>query len=125
MSYDPFDRDGWVAVATLDEIKRIRKKVVEVDGAPVALFWHGERVYAIRNVCIHRQRELVRGVILNGRIVCPGHQWSFDLETGYEATKCEYQPTFDVRVDGGTVYVDPHARRVDMPATKPAEQPSA
>lgn len=117
--------ERWVAVATLDEIKRARKKVVEVGETAIALFWHDERVYALRNVCIHRQRELVKGVILKDRIVCPGHQWAFNLESGYEENMCQYQPTFEVRVDGGLVYVDPNARTVDMPVPEPSEQPSS
>ena len=56
------------------------------------------------------QRELVKGTILGDRIVCPGHQWAFNLETGYEAKKCEYQPVFDTRVEDGRILDD---RRAD------------
>lgn len=108
--------DNWVAVATLDEIKRARKKVVAVEDTPVVLFWHDERVYALRNICIHRQRELFKGVILRDRIVCPGHQWAFNLETGYEENVCRYQPTYDVKVEDGTVYVNPDAHNPEVPA---------
>jgi nitrite reductase (NADH) small subunit len=59
------------------------------------------------NVCIHKQRELVKGVILGDRVVCPGHQWSFQLSTGFEAKMERWQPTYPVRVtDEGRVEVD-------------------
>jgi nitrite reductase (NADH) small subunit len=95
--------------------------VFEHDGTPIVVLAHDGRFYALDNICIHKQRELVKGVILKDRIVCPGHQWSFNLETGYEETMCQYQPTFDVRIADGIVYVDPHPRVVDMPDPDPAE----
>jgi nitrite reductase (NADH) small subunit len=44
--------------------------------------------------------------------VCPGHQWAFDLQTGWEAIKQECQPTYRVRVDGDVVQVDAASRAV-------------
>ena len=59
------------------------------------------------NICIHKQRPMLKGVILRDRLVCPGHQWAFELESGWEAVKEECQPTYDVRVtDDGVVEVD-------------------
>jgi nitrite reductase (NADH) small subunit len=105
--------EGWVEVGALDDLRRRRKSVVDINGTAVVLFWHDGRVFALNNICIHRQRELVRGVILGERIVCPGHQWAFNLETGYEESMCQFQPTYDVRVDDGVVYVAGAARSVD------------
>ena len=45
-------------------------------------------------------------------MICPGHQWQFDLETGYEEDQDRCQPTYEVRVEDNTVYVNPRARRV-------------
>lgn len=111
---------GWIAVTKLSDLKRARKTVVEVGGTQIALFWHDDRVFALQNICIHRQRELGKGVILKDRIVCPGHQWSFDLETGYEAKMRRYQPTFHVMIEDGAVFVDPTARSVEISTKDPA-----
>jgi nitrite reductase (NADH) small subunit len=83
-----------------------RKQVVELDGREVLVLAHGDTFYAFQNQCIHKQRELVKGVVLNGKLVCPGHQWAFDLESGYEAIKQECQPTYPVRVVDGSVEID-------------------
>ena len=46
-------------------------------------------------------------MILGDRIVCPGHQWAFQLATGFEAKMEQYQPTYPVRItDDGRVEVD-------------------
>jgi len=116
--------DDWVEVGTVEEVRRARKRLIDVGDTPVVLFWHDEQVYALQNICIHRERELVKGVILKDRIICPGHQWAFNLETGYEEKMCRYQPTFDVRVEDGTVYVAGAARPVPDEPDQPAEQPA-
>ena len=53
--------------------------------------------------------------MLNGKLVCPGHQWAFALDSGWEAIKEECQPMFPVRVVDGIVEVD-----VTVPDSGPA-----
>jgi nitrite reductase (NADH) small subunit len=56
---------------------------------------------------VHQDRSLFKGTLLHGKVICPGHQWQFDLETGYEADQDLCQPTYPVRVDDdGTIYVN-------------------
>jgi nitrite reductase (NADH) small subunit len=102
--------EDWVEAGTVADLQRRKRSVVEADGRQIALFWHDGEVHALDNVCIHKQRELVKGVVLNGRIVCPGHQWAYDLKTGYEQTMDRYQPCFPVKVEDGKVYVTARER---------------
>lgn len=115
--------DDWVEVGAVEDVRRARKRVVDVHGTPVVLFWHEEQVYALQNICIHRERELVKGVILKDRVICPGHQWAFNLETGYEEKMCRFQPTFDVRIEDGVVHVASSPRPIAEAAEQPIEQP--
>jgi nitrite reductase (NADH) small subunit len=116
----------WVDAGSVDELQRRKKLLVDVAGRGVVLVQTGEGVRAIENVCIHRQRELVKGTLLGNRIVCPGHQWAFDLDTGYEQKMCRYQPTFDVRVEGGRILVAEEPRRVpEEAAAEAADGPAA
>jgi nitrite reductase (NADH) small subunit len=102
----------WVAVATTRELGRRRKLRVEVDGVAIGLFAAAGQVYAFADTCIHQERSLVKGTLLHGKVICPGHQWQFDLETGYEESQDRCQPTYDVRVEADTVYVSPTPREV-------------
>lgn len=106
--------ETWVDVAALDELRRRRKVVVPHGDGEILVLLHDGAVHAFDNHCIHRQRELAKGVVLNGRLVCPGHQWAFDLTTGWEATKGECQPTYTVKIEGDRVLLDlgSRARRV-------------
>jgi len=100
----------WVEVASLADLQRRKRAVIDLADRQVAVFWHDGDVHALDNVCIHKQRELSKGVILNGRIVCPGHQWAYDLRTGYEQTMDRYQPCFPAKVEDGVVYVGSEER---------------
>lgn len=82
------------------------------EGTNVALFWVDGAPYALQNTCIHKKRHLVKGTILGNRIVCPGHQWAFDLDTGYEKSQDACQPTFRVRLEHDHVYLHPTSRVV-------------
>ena len=95
----------WVAAGTTEDIVKRKKVVVEIDGRQILILAHEGQFFAFDNICIHRQRELSRGVILNGKIVCPGHQWAFALDSGWEAVKQECQPTHPVRLTGNSVEV--------------------
>jgi nitrite reductase (NADH) small subunit len=100
----------WVAAATLAEVRRRKRLAVTVEGRQVALFLVGGDVYALADVCIHKQRSLSKGAVLNGRVICPGHQWVFDPATGRVEDGDECQPSHAVRVEGDVVYVDPRPR---------------
>jgi nitrite reductase (NADH) small subunit len=100
----------WIAVATTKELARRRKLRVELDGVALALFGAAGQVYAFADTCIHQERSLSKGTLLHGKLICPGHQWQFDLETGYEETQDRCQPTYPVRVEADTIYVNPTPR---------------
>jgi nitrite reductase (NADH) small subunit len=97
---------SWVSVGPPEQIARQRKRVIDVDGTEVLVLAHEGNFYAFANRCIHKQRELAKGVVLNGKLVCPGHQWAFALDSGWESIKQECQPTYEVRVVDGMLEVD-------------------
>lgn len=102
----------WLDVGDVGEVtKRKRFVVTPADTPPIVVIVHEGRLYAMDNICIHKQRELVKGVVLGDRVVCPGHQWAFQLGTGWEAKMERCQPTYDVRVSGDRVEVDLASRR--------------
>lgn len=99
--------DTWVLVGTRATLQRARVLVVPGPYGDVCVFWNDGDPVALADRCIHRDRQLSRGMVFQGRIVCPGHQWGFDLQTGFCAERDRTQPNFAVRVDGEDVFVDP------------------
>jgi nitrite reductase (NADH) small subunit len=105
----------WIEVGPRPELERARKKVVDSGDRQIVVVWHDGAAYALDNVCVHQQRELVKGVILNGRLVCPGHQWAYELDTGYCRERDRCQPVFPTREEEGIVYVDTEPATPAMP----------
>jgi nitrite reductase (NADH) small subunit len=62
---------------------------------------------ALDNVCPHRGGPLAEGTVEHGKIVCPWHQWEFDLATGQathsSATKATSYP---LHLQGDDVLVE-------------------
>jgi nitrite reductase/ring-hydroxylating ferredoxin subunit len=114
----------WHVATTIDALRQATKLTTEVQERLVLLLWNDGRPVAMEDTCIHRQRSLSEGVLLNGRIVCPGHQWAFDLETGLCKVRDRYQPLHAVRVDGEHVLValcEPRADGLDRVPAAPDE----
>lgn len=121
--------DGFVAVGCVEEIAEKRAKVVSLAGEWVAVFRHDGKVSAISNVCQHQNGPLGEGRILDGCVTCPWHGYQYRPEDGASpAPFTEKVPTFRVRVEGGTILVDPRplppGTRVE-PATFDPETTSA
>jgi nitrite reductase (NADH) small subunit len=95
-----------VAVCAADDLAREGKRVVNVGDVPVLLMWNDGEPRAFHDTCIHRARSLSDAVVFAGKLVCAGHQWSFEIDTGYCAVREKYQPTFAVTVSDGLVHVD-------------------
>jgi nitrite reductase (NADH) small subunit len=115
---EPLSADAvWRPVATSEDLARRRKIVVEVDDHQVFVLSHEGKVCAFDNICIHKQRELSKGVVLNGKIVCPGHQWAFALCSGWEAVKEQCQPTWLVEERDGQVWLDVTSRAERPPTS--------
>ncbi|MEO3768577.1 Rieske 2Fe-2S domain-containing protein [Streptomyces sp. B8F3] len=99
----------WTRVAELTDVSRRRNKLVALGEERVALFYADGEVFAFRDACVHKGKSLARGTVLHGRVVCPGHQWAFDLRTGQADDREECQPRYEVRVADGGVWLRPAA----------------
>ncbi|MEY2958444.1 MAG: hypothetical protein RLZZ01_1012 [Actinomycetota bacterium] len=106
----PGSEATWHRVATTSELRRARSVVVTAEAtgtsADVVVFWNAGEPVAMANLCVHRDRELAKSNIFQGKVICPGHQWAFETTTGYCAEKERTQPVYAVRVDGDDVLVD-------------------
>lgn len=100
-----------MATVTVAELARRRKTCVDVGGRAIALFLLDDgTVAALADTCIHQGRPLSRGILLRGRVVCPGHGWAYDPQTGIPDGHDGRQPVHDVEIVDGVVHVDPTPR---------------
>ena len=57
---------SWKAVCGIDDLAEDKGKEVLVNGRPIALFLHQDKVYALDDRCPHREGQLSRGTVENG-----------------------------------------------------------
>lgn len=97
----------WVTVAPVDEMPPGAWRVVDVDGAAIAVFNLDGAYFAIADVCTHDAGQLTGGAVEGDEIVCPRHGARFSIRTGEALTAPAYEPTdtFPTRVVNGEVQV--------------------
>lgn len=90
--------------AAKGEIPEGSGKTVTVAGRRVALFNLDGEYHALDDVCPHRGGSLGCGTVEGESVVCPQHEWTFDIRTGRLPMGGGVE-SFPVRVDGDEIFV--------------------
>jgi nitrite reductase/ring-hydroxylating ferredoxin subunit/DMSO/TMAO reductase YedYZ heme-binding membrane subunit len=100
--------DGFVDVCAVDDLEDGHGRTVCVAGDRVAVFRYDGKVSALSNACQHQNGPLGEGRVIDGCVHCPWHGYQYNPDDGASpAPFTERVPTFDVRVEGGRVLVNP------------------
>ena len=83
-----------------------KSAIIEVGDKEIALFNYKGNFYAIDNTCPHRGAPLGEGRIEEGILICPNHEWRFELKSGW----CPQNPElsteiYPVKLHEGKIYV--------------------
>ena len=97
----------YVTVATVDELAPGQRKLVDVDGEPLAVFNLAGRYFAIADRCSHDDGPVGEGELAGEEIECPRHGARFNLETGKALCLPAVVdiPAYPVRVVGQDIQV--------------------
>jgi nitrite reductase/ring-hydroxylating ferredoxin subunit len=114
---------GEQLMARVDELPEGRARRFDAGRFSVCLVRSGDRVFALYDLCPHRQAHLSDGTVggtsipsevgvveygRDGEILrCPWHGWEFDVTNGRSLHDPDGQRvrSYSVRVDDGNVYV--------------------
>ena len=98
--------ESWTRVCTEGELLPGECRVIDVDGAMVALYNIDGQYYAIEDVCTHDGGELASGNRAGFVVTCPRHGAQFDVRSGEALCAPAYTPTavFPVKVENGVVW---------------------
>ncbi len=99
---------GFERVARLSDITEDAPLGVRVSEVRIGLYQTGGRLYAMEDDCPHAGLPLHEGTVDETRVICAGHGWEFDLETGLAPGEQAEEPLtrYPVRIEGDDVYVD-------------------
>jgi len=113
--------DSFVLACRVDELEDNRAVAATISGEKVAIYRDDTRIFAISGVCQHQNGPLAEGRLIDGLVTCPWHGYQYCPLTGRSPEPfTESIPTFDVRIEGGHVFVaqNPNEKGVD---STPAE----
>ena len=95
-----------ILACSVNELKDAGKYILNYCGEEIVLFWNQGEIKVINNICIHKKRKLSQGFILQNRVVCPGHQWAFNLDSGYCRERDRTQQIYQSRIETETVILE-------------------
>ena len=105
-----------VKVCEISELEADKPFPVDIDDdLTVAVVLHGEKIYAIEDMCSHGNVPLSEGDVVDDTIECYLHGSTFDLATGRALNLPATAPVrvFPCSTDGDDVLIDLDATTTD------------
>jgi nitrite reductase/ring-hydroxylating ferredoxin subunit len=100
------NQDMWVPVLGLDKLQEGSMKLVDAEGLHVLLVKVSGQIFAIDNRCPHMSCGFSGGSLDGYVIICPCHDWRFDLRTGeYEEIKEMKLVKYEWKVESGKIWI--------------------
>ena len=99
---------GWYLVGTVDDIPKQGARCVQNGEMRIAVFRTADdRVFALEDKCPHKNGPLSQGIVHDGCVTCPLHNWVISLETGAAQGAADgVTASFAVRLDGRDIYLN-------------------
>ena len=95
-----------IKVGTVDSIKPGSGKGLNLLGRKYAVYNLDGKFYGMEGSCKHMKAALAKGQIIGTVVVCPMHDWQYDIPTG----KCLTEDwanlkTYPVEVEDNSVFI--------------------
>lgn len=97
----------WIAIGSINDIPRQGARCVKNGEMTIAVFrTSDDRVFALEDRCPHKNGPLSQGIVHDGCVTCPLHNWVISLETGQaQGADSGQTKSFPVKIDGTTVLI--------------------
>ena len=84
----------FVDVMSEEDLPIGKSAIVSAGKDEIALFNYKGNYFAINNKCLHNGSSLGEGRIEEGILICPDHEWRFDLISG----QCPQNPEMKAKI---------------------------
>ncbi len=100
------ESDNFISVLEEKELQEGTMKLIRVEGLPVLLIKQLGQIYAIDNRCPHMACGFSGGSLDGPVIICPCHDWRFNLKTGeYEDDPSMKLKSYEWKIKSGKILV--------------------
>ena len=98
--------DFFVPVLEEKELQEGTMKLIRVESLPILLIKQSGQIFAIDNRCPHMGCAFSGGRLDGDVIVCPCHDWRFNLKTGeYEVDPAMKLVFYEWKIESGKISV--------------------
>lgn len=74
---------SWIKITELKNIPMMGSRKVIVGKTEIVIFKTKDgSIFAVNNICPHKQGKLSEGLVHEHTVTCPLHNWDIDLKTG-------------------------------------------
>ncbi len=89
-----------------NELADGEKKPLLIDGRKVLMIRQEGDFFALSNLCPHMECPLSKGTLEKHMIICPCHDWRFDIRTGEFLDAKEIKAhVYETKLVDGSVYI--------------------
>ena len=99
---------NWRHIGTIDDIKPQAARKVRYGETTVAVFrTTTDQIFALEDKCPHQNGPLSEGIVHDGCVTCPLHNWVIKLEDGTAQGADEGRTrSYPVRLEGRDIYLN-------------------
>jgi NAD(P)H-dependent nitrite reductase small subunit len=91
----------------LEHVPVGESRCVKLGDVQIGLFRNPDGLLAINNICPHRGGPLNEGLVTDGVVTCPWHQWQFQLNDGVSKNIPKIRiTTYPVEVRDGAIWIN-------------------
>lgn len=98
---------NWYKITETSNIPSMGARVIEFEEKEIAIFKTKDGlIFAVSNICPHKQGKLSEGLVHEHQITCPLHNWDIDLSNG-EAIGDDSGCTniYETKINEGVIYL--------------------
>lgn len=100
------EAEGYTAACKTQEVPAMMPRRVQIQGRGVLVCRHRMKFFAVDEICPHKYKSMAHGLVQAGELICPHHQYRFNVETGICRTRrCAPVEVYEVAVSGDQVFV--------------------
>lgn len=75
--------ENWIKITHEENIPSMGSRKIIIDNTEIAIFKTKDgSIFAINNICPHKQGKLSEGLVHENIVTCPLHNWDIDLASG-------------------------------------------
>ena len=97
----------WIQITPLEDIPVLGSRIVETEDCNIALFrGSDDQVFAVKDACPHKQGPLSQGIMHDGTVTCPLHNWKINLTNGEaQGPDSGCVNVYPIKVEDGQVFL--------------------